>query len=132
MPARSVAPVDDHTAAKPVTVATYVCSQGVDVALIEIQVMPRGGHPPADEPYYFVERALDVIKASGLKFEVEPLGTTLEGDFDAAIATCIKAHKAVLEAGADSAYTIIKISHRREGTTTMADLVTKHRPPSSS
>jgi len=97
------------------------------MALIEIQVLPRGGAAPPDQPYYFVERAIDVIKSSGLKYEVEPLGTTIEGEFDVAMATAVAAHKATLEAGADSVITIIKIAQQRQDTTTMADLVGKHR-----
>ena len=42
------------------------------MALIEIQVIPSGGTRPEGQPYYFVERAIDVIKDSGLVHEVEP------------------------------------------------------------
>ena len=97
------------------------------MALVEIQVMPRGGVQPVDQPYYFVERALDVIKESGLRYEVEPLGTTIEGELDAVLETAIRAMKAPLEAGADGFYTILKISHRQSVQTTMQDLVGKHR-----
>lgn len=98
------------------------------MALIEIQVIPRGGTPPEGQPYYYVDRAIDAIKQSGLEYEVEPLGTTIQGDFDAAIAAAIRAHKAPLEAGADGVITVIKIAQGRVDTTTMADLVNKHRP----
>ncbi len=99
------------------------------MALVEIQVIPSGGARPEGQPYYFVERAIDVLKASGLPYEVEPLGTTIEGALEAAMAAAIQAHKAPLEAGADSVVTIIKIAQRREDTVTMQDLVGKHRPP---
>jgi uncharacterized protein (TIGR00106 family) len=99
------------------------------MALIEIQVIPSGGSPPEDQPYYFVERAIEVIKASGLKYEVEPLGTTIEGDLGAAMSTAMRAHHAPLEAGADGVLTIIKIAQRRDDRTTMQELVGKHRPP---
>jgi uncharacterized protein YqgV (UPF0045/DUF77 family) len=62
------------------------------MVLIEIQVIPSGGSPPQDQPYYFVERAIEVIKASGLKYEVEPLGTTIEGELSAAMSTAMRAH----------------------------------------
>jgi uncharacterized protein (TIGR00106 family) len=97
------------------------------VALVEIQVMPSGGERPADQPYYFVDRAIDVIKASGLRYEVEPMGTTIEGDLDAVLETAIRAMKAPLEAGADGIFTILKVSHRQSSSTTMQDLVGKHR-----
>jgi uncharacterized protein (TIGR00106 family) len=97
------------------------------MALVEIQVIPSGGRPPADQPYYFVDRAIEVIKASGLKYEVEPLGTTIEGDLDAAMDTALRALKAPLEAGAEGVFTVIKVAHRPGGTATMQDLVGKHR-----
>jgi len=97
------------------------------MALIEIQVMPSGGQKPPDQPYYFVERAIDVIKTSGLRYEVEPMGTTIEGDLDAVLETAIRALKAPLEAGAEGIFTIIKVSHRQGSSTTMQDLVGKHR-----
>ena len=97
------------------------------MALIEIQVIPSGGTKPEGQPYYFVERAIDVIKASGLEHEVEPLGTTIQGEFEAAMATAIQAHKAPLAAGAESVLTVIKIYQSREDATTMQDLVGKHR-----
>ena len=40
----------------------------------------------------------------------------------------IRALKAPLEAGAEGVFTVIKVSHRPNGTTTMHDLVGKHRP----
>ena len=97
------------------------------MTLIEIQVIPSGGNPPKGQPYYFVDRAIEVIKASGLKYEVEPLGTTIEGEFEAAMATAIRAHQAPLEAGAEGVLTIIKIAQRREDSPTMQELVGKHR-----
>jgi len=97
------------------------------MALIEIQVIPSGGQAPSSQPYYFVDKAIDVIKASGLKYEVEPMGTTIEGDFDAAMDTAIRALKAPIEAGADGVFTILKVSHRRSGGASMHDLVSKHR-----
>ena len=97
------------------------------MALVEIQVLPRGGAAPPDQPDYYVERAIDVIKASGLEYEVEPLGTTIQGQIDAAMATALSAHKAPLEAGADAVITIIKIAQSREDAITMQDLVAKHR-----
>jgi uncharacterized protein (TIGR00106 family) len=98
------------------------------MALIEIQVIASGGSPPEGQPYYFVDRAIEAIKDSGLKYEVEPLGTTIEGEFEAAMATAIRAHLAPLEAGADGVLTIIKIAQRRQDRTTMQELVAKHRP----
>ena len=67
--------------------------------IAEIQVAPS---PPgtADDPHAHVEAAIAVIQASGLRYEVGALGTTLEGEADAVWATLRAAHEAMLAAGA--------------------------------
>ena len=97
------------------------------MALLEIQVIPRSGEAPPGEPYYFVDRAIAKIRESGLPFEVEPLGTTIEGDLDAVLGVAVAAHKAVLNAGAEGVITVIKIADGRDDSPTMQDLVGKHR-----
>ena len=47
------------------------------------------------------------------------MGTTIEGDLDAAMDTALRALKAPLEAGAEGVFTVIKVAHRRGGTATV-------------
>ena len=54
--------------------------------IAEIQVAPSPAGTPED-PHAYVEAAVRVIQASGLRHEVGALGTTLEGDDDAVWAT---------------------------------------------
>jgi len=77
--------------------------------IAEIQVAPS---PPgtADDPHAYVEAAVRVIQASGLRHEVGALGTTLEGDDDAVWATLRAAHEAMLAAGATSGLSHIKVA----------------------
>ncbi len=77
--------------------------------IAEIQVAPS---PPgtADDPHAHVEAAVRVIEASGLRYEVGALGTTLEGDDDAVWATLRAAHEAVLAAGATSGISHVKVA----------------------
>ena len=67
--------------------------------IAEIQVAPS---PPgtADDPHAHVEAAIAVIAASGMRYEVGALGTTIEGEDDAVWATLRAAHEAMLAAGA--------------------------------
>ncbi len=67
--------------------------------IAEIQVAPSPAGTPED-PHAHVEAAIAVIRDSGLRYEVGPLGTTLEGDDDAVWATLRAAHEAMLAAGA--------------------------------
>jgi uncharacterized protein YqgV (UPF0045/DUF77 family) len=79
------------------------------VIIAEIQVAPSPAGT-ADDPHAFVEAAIAVIKASGLRSEVGALGTTLEGEADAVWATLRAAHEAMITAGATSGISHVKIA----------------------
>jgi uncharacterized protein YqgV (UPF0045/DUF77 family) len=68
-----------------------------------------------------------VIAASGVKYEVGPCETTLEGDLDTMLEVAKAAHLACLEeGGAESVVTLIKIVDSRGGTT-IDEKVSKYR-----
>ena len=77
--------------------------------IAEIQVAPS---PPGttDDPHAHVEAAIAVIQASGLRFEVGALGTTLEGEADEVWATLRAAHEAMIAAGATGGLSHIKVA----------------------
>jgi uncharacterized protein YqgV (UPF0045/DUF77 family) len=77
--------------------------------IAEIQVAPS---PPgtAEDPHAHVEAAIAVIAASGLRYEVGALGTTIEGDDDEVWATLRAAHEAMLAAGATAGISHVKIA----------------------
>jgi uncharacterized protein YqgV (UPF0045/DUF77 family) len=77
--------------------------------IAEIQVAPA---PPgtAENPHAHVEAAIAVIQASGLRYEVGAMGTTLEGDDDQVWATLRAAHEAMLAAGATGGISHIKVA----------------------
>ena len=77
--------------------------------IAEIQVAPSPAGTP-DDPHAYVEAAVRVIQASGLRYEVGALGTTLEGDDGAVWATLRAAHEAMLAAGATSGLSHVKIA----------------------
>lgn len=83
--------------------------------------------PIVDDLYGVVDKAIEVIKTSGLKYEVGPMETTMEGDnLDRLLDVAKAAHRACFEAGAQKVVTIIKIGDAVEGTT-MCGKVEKHR-----
>jgi uncharacterized protein YqgV (UPF0045/DUF77 family) len=92
--------------------------------IAEIQVAPV---PPgtADNPHAHVEAAIAVIQASGLRYEVGALGTTLEGDDDAVWATLRAAHEAMLAAGATGGISHVKVASVNR---TIESLTHKFRP----
>lgn len=77
--------------------------------IAEIQVAPSPPGTPED-PHAHVEAAIAVIRASGLRYEVGALGTTLEGEADEVWATLRAAHEAMLAAGATGGLSHIKIA----------------------
>ena len=77
--------------------------------IAEIQVAPSPPGTPED-PHAYVEAAIAVIQASGLRYEVGALGTTLEGEADEVWATLRGAHEAMLAAGATGGLSHIKVA----------------------
>jgi uncharacterized protein YqgV (UPF0045/DUF77 family) len=77
--------------------------------IAEIQVAPS---PPGtdDDPHAHVEAAIAVLQASGLRYEVGALGTTVEGDEDLVWAALRAAHEAMLAAGATAGISHIKVA----------------------
>ena len=91
--------------------------------IAEIQVAPSPAGTPED-PHAYVEAAVRVIQASGLRHEVSALGTTLEGDDDAVWTTLRAAHEAMLAAGAATGISHVKIASVGR---TMESLTSKFR-----
>ena len=80
---------------------------------VGVQVLPLH-----EDVYSIVDAAIKVIQNSGVKYEVGPLETTLEGnDLDRLVEIAKSAHRACFEAGAGKVVTIIKIADALEGTT---------------
>jgi len=93
---------------------------------VGVQVLPL-----VEDVYSVVDKAIEVIKASGVKYEVGPLETTLEGDdLDRLIEVAKAAHRACFEAGAGRVVTIIKIAEALEGTS-IEQKVAKYRKANS-
>ena len=91
---------------------------------IEVVPSPTGD---ADRRFAYVEAAIAVLAASGLTYEVGPLGTSVEGDPDAVWTALRSAHEATLAAGADSVVTVIKVFESVAPCPTMAELVEPFR-----
>jgi uncharacterized protein YqgV (UPF0045/DUF77 family) len=96
--------------------------------IVEIQCLPS----PAgtrDHPYAHIDAAIAVIEQSGVPYEVEPLGTSVEGDPDRLWPLLRRVHEAALEAGADSLVTVVKLEQTADPSRqpTMDRLTRRHR-----
>ena len=75
---------------------------------LAIQCLPMGGGNKEDT-YRMVDKAIDVIDASGLPYTVSPMETVVEGPVEKLFRIAEEAHKAVIAAGAVSVATYMKI-----------------------
>lgn len=64
-----------------------------------------------------VEVAINVIKASGLKYEVDAMSTAVEGEFDEVMDLFKRVHRAVMDTGTDRLVTIMRVDEKRGGVT---------------
>ena len=67
----------------------------------------------------FIDAAVDEIKKSGVKYEVDALGTTLEGDIDTVLRVARQAHQAVKNKGAERVMTELRIDEKANGAVTI-------------
>jgi uncharacterized protein (TIGR00106 family) len=88
---------------------------------VSVQVLPL--HP---DPYPVVDRAIAVIQAAGVKYEVGPMETTMEGDLDTLLEIAKAAHRACFGSGVEKVVTIIKIADAVGGTS-IEEKVSKYR-----
>lgn len=88
---------------------------------VSVQVLPL-----TENVIPIVDHAIKIIAESGVKFEVGPLETVLEGELDLLLEVAKDAHLACFDAGADQVVTLIKIGDHRHGTT-MEEKVGKYR-----
>ncbi len=82
--------------------------------------------PICEDPYPVVDRAIEGVKRSGVKYEVGPHETTMEGELDQLLEIVKSGHRACFEAGVERVITFVKIVDVVGGTT-IADKVAKYR-----
>lgn len=67
----------------------------------------------------YVARAVELIKASGLKYEFHSMGTNLEGDFDEIVSLAKKCDEALVSMGASRVLIRLSLDDRRDKTSSM-------------
>lgn len=84
---------------------------------LAVQVLPL-----AEDAYPVVDAAIAAIDASGLRYQVGPMETVMEGPLDRLLEAARAAHLACFRAGADRVVTILKIEDARAGASMDAKL----------
>lgn len=93
-------------------------------SLISIQIIPKTKDGESVIPY--VDEAISVIQASGVKFEVHPLETTMEGELTELLAIITKMNERMIEMGSSNVISQVKILYQPDGIT-MSKLTEKYR-----
>jgi len=89
-----------------------------------IQIVPKS---KTLDTYALVDQAIEVIQKSGVKYEVTPFETVMEGPQDKLMAIALKAQEAVLEAGAEEVLVYYRMQIRKGYDVTMEEKTAKFK-----
>jgi len=90
---------------------------------VSLQVLPR---VPDECIYPVVDEVIKMIKESGVKYEVGPMETTMEGELDVLLEIVKKAQEVCIKEGATRVMSMVKIDYKPEGVT-MNEKIGKYR-----
>ena len=95
------------------------------MAIVAVSISPTVGTPDEGVSVSrYVARALEVVRAQqALRYRLDPMFTTLEGDLDEIFALIRRMQEAVFDEGAVRVGTVLKIDDRRDRTVAMEDKV---------
>jgi uncharacterized protein (TIGR00106 family) len=82
------------------------------MAVVEISVAPLGTASPGVSSY--VAACVKIVAASGLVYQLTPMGTVIEGDIDEIFPVLRKMHEVPFGEGAERVSTLVKIDDRRD------------------
>jgi len=90
---------------------------------LSLQVIPN---VPDDRLYPVVDKVISLIQDSGLRYEVGPMETTIEGELSQLLAIVEKAQQICLAEGATRVISVVKIDYKANGVT-IDEKVSKYR-----
>lgn len=89
-----------------------------------IQIVPKSA---TMDSYKLVDEAIAVIAASGVKYEVNPFETVMEGPEEQLMAVAKKAQQAVIDAGAEEILVYYRMQIRPGQDVRMEEKTDPHR-----
>jgi uncharacterized protein (TIGR00106 family) len=92
-------------------------------ANLSLQVLPI---VEEDKVYSMVDKVINIIIESGLKYVVGPMETTVEGDLDTLLELVRKSQEVLKEAGVPRVVSVVKIDYKPDGVT-MDEKIGKYR-----
>ncbi|GGM24318.1 hypothetical protein GCM10011351_07560 [Paraliobacillus quinghaiensis] len=93
-------------------------------ALVSIQIIPKTKNGEDVIPY--VDAAIEVIEQAGVKYQVNPLETTMEGELTELFQTIEKMNEKMVALGCPSIISQVKVVYKPDGVS-MDALTEKYR-----
>ncbi|OXM17469.1 thiamine-binding protein [Paenibacillus herberti] len=93
-------------------------------ALVSIQILPST--PGGESVLPYVDRAIEIIKESGVPYRVAPLETTMEGELQSLLAVVASMSEAMAEMGCPSVISQVKIYYNPTSGASMGRLLEKY------
>ncbi|SHI33863.1 Uncharacterized conserved protein YqgV, UPF0045/DUF77 family [Dethiosulfatibacter aminovorans DSM 17477] len=91
---------------------------------VSLQILPK--IPGVDDIYPAVDKVIELIASKGVKYEVGPMETTMEGDLHELLGIVEEAQELCVKEGAIRVVSIVKIDYAPEGVT-MDEKIHKYR-----
>lgn len=93
------------------------------VVNVSLQILPV---VPEKKLYGVVDKVIEYIDSCGVKYEVGPMETTMEGELDELLKIVSAAQKICVDNGAERVESIVKVDYRPNGIT-MEEKIGKYR-----
>ena len=90
---------------------------------LALQVLPQ---TDSIHPYCVVDKAIEVIRDSGLTYKVCPFETVIEGDWDEVMTVVKKVHEVCYSNGTNHMMTYIKIQTDKNDDVRISDKMEKY------
>jgi len=91
------------------------------MAVVGVAIVPVGTGSPSLSSY--ITQCIRILTEEGVKYELHPMGTTIEGKLDTLLALIKKMHEAAFKEGAIRVITSIQIDNRRDKKATSEEIV---------
>lgn len=87
------------------------------MVIADVSVMPLIPAVSEEEMYKVVDKVIEYIKDSGLKYEVGAMSTTIEGEYDEVFDLIKIIHRIPFKLGIERVITVIRIDEKNTGLT---------------
>jgi uncharacterized protein YqgV (UPF0045/DUF77 family) len=87
----------------------------MQTTLMSVQIIPKTNN--IEDVIPAVDEAIKIIDESGVKYQVQPLETTMEGDLNQLLMVVQKMNERMIEIGCHNVITQMKILYQPQGIT---------------